>query len=349
MKIIFDPFESAINKYVAIMTRAYRENGHEVRSLKNAFLNPFLLFHINLIHLNWFENVAGANKFAIYKNFLRKIIQLIVLKLMGKKIIWTMHNVLPHERGYFNLNFFLLKRIVYWSHRIVVHNMDSIASLKTQFDIGDDKFFYIPHPNYIGEYGDYLKAATVVNTKLKMLFFGAVKPYKNIELLIKVIKSLSSVPLELGIVGKPASIIYKKKLEDLVEDTNNVKLDLRFVNDQEIPELFSYYDVIVLPYDQTSSLNSGSAYLAFSYKKTIICPKIGTINDLKERDKVFSYTYKTVDDHFDSLRKAVISCFETYTSNGNSLTKYGHDMYLEVKEKNSFSELRNKLSNLLSS
>ncbi len=46
----------------------------------------------DIYHLNWYENVKKAKVF-------KKKIFIYVLKLLNKKIIWTVHNNVPHEEN----------------------------------------------------------------------------------------------------------------------------------------------------------------------------------------------------------------------------------------------------------
>src|SRR5690606_41220272 len=61
-------------------------------------------------------------------------------------------------------------------------------------------------------------------------------------------------------------------------------------------------ELLVLPYDLRSSLNSGPVSFSFSYKKTVICPLIGSIEDMGEgKANVFHYSYQTDEEHADQL------------------------------------------------
>ncbi|MGX7835548.1 glycosyltransferase, partial [Campylobacter fetus subsp. venerealis] len=123
------------------------------------------------------------------------------------------------------------------------------------------------------------------DTRLKLLFLGAIKPYKNIELLIDLAKKFP-LDIQLTVAGNPSSDSYRSELEALALDTQNIKLDLTFIPDEELPGYIHESDLLILPYSLASSLNSGTVILAFSYGRTVICPRIGTIDDLKAGDNV---------------------------------------------------------------
>src|SRR5690606_21936083 len=133
-----------------------------------------------------------------------------------------------------------------------------------------ERLFYLPHPDFIGSYGPIPPATEQASpTPLRLLFIGAVKPYKNIELLIKVAGEFKD-EVSLTIAGKPNTSAYRQTITELAASAGNIKLMLRFIPDHELPLLMAASDLLVLPYDLESSLNSGTVILAFSYKKTII-------------------------------------------------------------------------------
>ena len=194
----------------------------------------------------------------------------------------------------------------------------------------------MPHPNYINEYGASLLKDQQADTKLKLLFFGAVKPYKNIELLIQVCNELQEI--ELRIIGKPSSKEYAHSLRQLV-DSSSISLDLEFIKDEEIPGILSDCDVLVLPYSIESSLNSGTVLLAFSYRKTVICPEIGTLMDMHTQC-FLSYTYENEKDHYTELKKVLEKAIEMHVQNPNQFKEWGERMFNEVEEVNALPSIK---------
>lgn len=96
-----------------------------------------------------------------------------------------------------------------------------------------------------------------------LLFFGLIRPYKGLELLLNALQEHPH--LHLMIVGecyeseyKYRSIINRLKLEKRVVFEN------RFVNDQEVAYYFSAADSIVLPY--ISASQSGVIALAYHFE-----------------------------------------------------------------------------------
>jgi len=304
VKIVFNPPDNKENQYISLMVAPLRESGFEIYPLDSFFSSYKHFKSIDLVHLNWFENVDDSSFFVAFRSFFRKMIVLLAIKLFRKPLIWTMHNRSSHEKG---LRFFsrtLTALLVKWADRIIIHSHASASILAQRDRQTTAKIIYIPHPNFINVYGP-IQPGPEDSNLLKLLFMGVVKPYKNIELLIKLAWEFNK-ELQLTIAGKPSTDKYRQELEKMATGTDNLNLQLRFIDDAEIPSLFREADLLILPYDLESSLNSGTAILAFSYGKTVICPLIGTIADMNEMHAdILTYNYDDKHEHEPILRKTI--------------------------------------------
>lgn len=349
---IFWPISSTDNKYVEIITSMLRESGYEILKL-SSLMSFSVINKCKVIHLNWYENFFDSSKFSATISFLKKFSILCVIKLFRKKLIWTMHNKQQHDsnnREYSSLMFNLL---VKWSDIIIIHSQISKDILIKQYPRIKEKLInkiqHIPHPNYINSYGKIVTEQKNSNSLLEMLFIGKIRPYKNIELLIDVVKSINSDKIHLKIAGEIISNDYKLKLENRINGYKNISLDSKFIPDDYIPNLLSNCDLLVLPYDISSSLNSGTVILAFSYRKTVICPEIGTIMDFKNRDNILTYSYSSKDEHFQQLYKKINEALSLKEQDECIFNKMGENMYKQVFEQNNYNYIKNKLNETYSS
>src|SRR5690606_38709211 len=139
--------------------------------------------------------------------------------------------------------------------------------------------------------------------------------------------------VRLLIAGNPNSTAYRQKILNMAEDAGNINLRLEFISDTEIPLLIHQSDLLVLPYDLESSLNSGTVLLAFSYKRTVICPEIGTIGDLGPiKDKVLHYRYRTDEEHMKLLTDKIDEAIKMKNDNPLIFKRMGDKVYEHVKK-----------------
>lgn len=331
MDIIFNPPDNPENKYIGLITAELRKQGYRVHGLDGFFSSLRHFRSIKLVHLNWFENIDDRNFRVALRSFLRKMVVLAAIRLSGKKLVWTMHNRVSHEKRW---NFFsrtITQILIRRAGAIVIHSHMSRELLRQASPRAAAKAVYIPHPHYINSYPAALPDKLPANEglQLKLLFPGMIKPYKNIELLIDVVKNIGS-GIVLTIAGEPVNESYRQKIMEQARAADNIRLRLRFIPDDEIAALFAACDAVVLPYDISSSLNSGTAILAFSCKKTVISPEIGTITDLfpeKKEQFMFPYRYTSVSTHKQALQQQIEKATVIHRRDPEALAQMGQALY----------------------
>lgn len=347
MRVIFNPSENKENKYIDTLVSALEHAGYEVVPL-DGLLSSWQYFQsIRLVHLNWFENLDDSSQIATLRSFLRKLVALIAIRLGRKKLVWTMHNRLSHEKKSGRWSNVLASLLIFWADAIVIHSEESRELLKGRSEALDRKIVHIPHPDFSGVYGPVRPTERrLAEDPIQLLFLGAVKPYKNIELLIHLAQRFAH-SIDLSIHGQANSPEYQAEILKLGAGISNLHLKLGFVPDEELPELLSKADLLILPYDLESSLNSGTAILAFSYQKSVICPKIGTINDFgKGNTAIFSYTYSSPEEHWDKLTDRINLAIELKKNNPLIFEEMGQKMFALVQEQNDKALVGKKLTEL---
>ncbi|WP_439488938.1 glycosyltransferase family 4 protein [Algoriphagus sp.] len=348
-KIIFNPCENKENKYINILVDGLKRHGFEVNRLDD-FLSSWKHFQsIQLLHLNWFENLDDSSAASMWKSYFRKLVVLAAVKFGNKKLVWTMHNRISHEKKSGKLSQALTRKLVVQADAIVIHSTVSSAILATQYPGIQADIIHIPHPDFVDVYGPMIpNKVEDINSKLRLLFIGAIKPYKNIELLIGLAKKFSS-EIHLTIAGNPSSDSYRNELQAMALGTYNIALDLKFIPDEELPAYLHQSHLLILPYSLESSLNSGTVILAFSYGRTVICPRIGTIDDLRAGDNILDYTYRSESEHAEVLQFQVEKALELWKNNPNSLIEKGLYMRELIQKQNNKKNVSDTLIQLYES
>jgi glycosyltransferase involved in cell wall biosynthesis len=257
-----------------------------------------------------------------------------VRKMAGgeTKIISIMHNVLPHEKriGDKWLSLSYLKHI----DGFVVLNDKSkhdLLSLKP-----DAKYIVLPHPLY-DHYGERIERNAarmkldVGADKKVMLFFGLVRDYKGLDLLLEALAELDNsyyliVAGEVyGGFGKYSNIIEKHSLRD------RVLLHSRYIPESEIALYFSASDVCVLPY--RSGTQSGIEGVAYHFGLPVIVTDVGGLKETVETFKTglvvpkpeISSLASVIRTYFE--HPALISSFKS--SIGDYKSKYSWNQFAE--------------------
>jgi len=330
MDIIFNPPVNTENQYIRLLVDELRTKGYRIHPLDTIFSGYRHFRSIKLVHLNWFENIDDGSFFTTLRSFLRKLTVLTVVRLSGKPLVWTLHNRASHEKGAAFYSRILMRLLVRWSDVVIIHSAQSEAVLAAYGAKVRGRAAYVPHPNFIGVYGNAVASLPRADSPLQLLFIGMVKPYKNLELLIDAVGTFGD-RVQLTIAGKAIDEGYQRKLVDRAARVGNVTLLPYFVPDGKLTRLLGQADAVVLPYDLASSLNSGTAILAFSYGKTVICPEIGTISDLgSHKADTFCYRYDTAGQHEKALTQQIDRALARKRENPHALDDMGQRLYQHV-------------------
>lgn len=283
----------------------------------------------------------------IWHHWIEKLDSLAVVRLLGatkKKIIWNVHNKIPHDVKDVRKAKKIMVSMAKIAYKIVIHCHESIDIVKELCNNEPEvlnKIVYVPHPNYIGIYGAEKKENTLCDNKLSLCFFGKIKAYKNIELLIAAIKELDFDDVELNIIGR---CWEPKYFQNLIGENKHIKTDFKFIADDQIPELSANCHLFVFPYNLASSLNSGTTLLAFSYGRSVLSPLTGTLADIEDKSMFFSYTYNNSVEHKEALKQQIIAIRNKYKGNYNELLTLGGKCREYVSKNNSLEQVAKQLA-----
>ena len=321
------------NQYTPLMKNALTAMGIAPR--------PFRFgTHANFVWLHWFEKKAEKRDFPAGVDFLEKSRQ------RGIKIIWNVHNKIPHGATNLDSVTRFMKLLADVSHKIVIHSKITIRMIEELCGNNEavlKKIVYVPHPHYIGVYGPQEEDRGLDNNKLKLCFFGAVKKYKNVDLLISAVTELGFEDVELNIYGRCRPTGYARSLRRLSEKIHNIKTHLKFIHDRDIPKILASCHLLALPYNLDSSLNSGATILAFSYERTVLSPNTGTLSDIADKSSFFAYSYSDQQSHKEELKKQITAIREKYKGNYNELLKLGEKCKEYVSINNSLTQVTKQL------
>lgn len=239
---------------------------------------------VNLLHFHWTHYHYTANTWLRSVLELVKFIGKIVLaRWLGYKIVWTMHNYMPHERTYPLLHYierFLLARLV---HATIVHCEYGRHLLQKRL-LRRSNVFVIP----LGDFGPYLtpnptrqnarQYLQIPDEAIVFYFFGSIRPYKQVPKLLREFATQAGTNLRLIITGATLNDALKTEILELAARDSRVHTRLEYILDKELAIYLGAADVVVLPYRDI--LGSGSAMLALSSGLPIVAPRVGCLAEL---------------------------------------------------------------------
>ena len=135
-----------------------------------------------------------------------------------------------------------------------------------------------PHPlyNQFGERKDRSEACTTLGLdpdKKTLLFFGLIRHYKGLDLLIEAMSHLDNT-YQLVIAGECYGSFDKYQHQiDASGVKERIRVFNRYINDNEISDYFSAADALILPY--RSATQSGVVSIAYHFDTPMISTPVG--------------------------------------------------------------------------
>lgn len=265
------------------------------RSTRWLFLShPFILVACRVrgyrvIHLHWtyFLSIPVSRASAVLRclNEVNLSFFFLLVRLLRYQIVWTAHNVTPHERQTRDDELWT-RRIALVSSAVIVHSESTQAQL-AGIGAATSRVERIPHGHYRGVYTSKRPSAAS-REKLGLpadgvifLFFGALKRYKGVVQLIRTFTSLDdAVNVRLIIVGKCREPALLHDIETSSDRDERIILQTQFVPDEDVSTYFAAADIACLPFMSTTT--SGSAILALGFGVPVLGPRLGGLAELPD-------------------------------------------------------------------
>lgn len=267
----------------------------------------------DILHLHWTDGFIVAENWpkTILKT-LRFFVELVTIKIIGVKVVWTIHNLSSHEKNNSAYESFVNRILVRIYDRLIVHCLAAMKSAARLYQVTDttlNKVKVVPHGNYINSYQNDMPRHIARNKlgykgeDILFLFLGSIRPYKGIFELIDAFSKLKSSQAKLLIAGKPVDHFIKNELLLRCQKDDRIKVHLEYVQDNDMQLYMNSADVTVFPY--TDILTSGSVLLAMSFGKAIIVPQIGCISETLDAQGAFLYDPNDVNGLLQAMQNAL--------------------------------------------
>ena len=307
------PLRGGIANFSERLAKAFQQEGDQVDVLSFSLQYPAFLFpgktqftdkaapdlkihtRINSINpLNWLRNGLWVRKqnydmivVMFWQPFMAPCLGTIT-KIAGKKTfrVGQMHNMIPHEPQKLDKIF----------ARYFVRSMDAFVALSRsvledlkEFDIRKPRDLN-PHPIYdsFGELSDKTEARQKLDLnpdKPVILFFGFIRKYKGLDLLLKAVADENIKTKDIQVVVAGEFYDEQEEYRDIIKQNNleNVVLRNEFIADKDVALYFSACDLVVQPY--RSATQSGVTQIAFHFEKPMVVTDVGGLSEIVPHKK----------------------------------------------------------------
>lgn len=235
-----------------------------------------------IFHLHWINFTVNTPIFTKYFSYINTLFFLSYVKILNYKLVWTVHNITPHEKQTIN-DLYITKYLCKIADALIVHSQTTINELNN-LACNIAKTIIIPLGNYNGVYKNTItktqarKILGIPDNKFVYLYFGYIREYKGVDLLIKKFKEINEEFNDsfLIIAGQSIDQIYIKYLKSLIP-VSNVLFHPESIPDEKLQIYFNACDIVVMPFRKVTT--TSSILTAFAFRKPVIAPRIGNISD----------------------------------------------------------------------
>jgi glycosyltransferase involved in cell wall biosynthesis len=229
----------------------------------------------------------------------------------GARVVATVHDVY-RERSIIHTRYEngQLRRFYRSADALLVHGREQATQLEG-LGVHRDRIHIVPHGPYgfgtaSGDVAAIRRRFAIPEDKQAALFFGTVRPNKNLDVLLEALVGHES-SVHLVVAGEIperhgrnaafySGMIQRFGLERYVTVIN------RRIQDQEAADLFTACDWVALPYGRSFSSQSGVLNVAAEYAKPVLVSATGAMGEVAGR---YGIGVAVEPDCVESLRRGI--------------------------------------------
>jgi glycosyltransferase involved in cell wall biosynthesis len=206
-------------------------------------------------------------------------------KFLGIKVVYTVHNVLPHDTGTRYKQSF--SSFYHEVDALICHTVEAKNRLVEEFHVPSNKISVIPHGPL------FLPAPKMSKAEAKraigyspnvplVLFFGRIEPYKGLEFLLRswntVSQRVDGAHLLLAGRAYPDEKASLKHQVKHLKVPESVETRFYYLPEEELSLVTKGADVLVYPY--RSITQSGAVLTGLAAGKAIVATNVGGIPEV---------------------------------------------------------------------
>lgn len=239
----------------------------EYWSWKRALLGRF-----DVVHFQWPETlVSGSGVVRVWAKRAAFLLLLIRLRIRRVGILETIHNIEPHERRS------SAERWLLGLQQRMVHVRILLNDAEPAPPMSQAETIVIPHGDYAPSYPPPREAA---GDPRSLLYFGLIRSYKQVPLLVQEFQLLERPDVRLSVLGKPWDESLRRQVSTAAANSPGVRLVLADIDEEQLVAEILGAGLVVLPYAKL--YNSGALLLALTLKTPVLAPSTPITEQIRE-------------------------------------------------------------------
>jgi len=277
------------NPYGGLMARAMSQVGVELLPGYPEHLCASWLednrAQIDVLHLNWpsilYNATEPKERMSLCTAFISSLAR---ARFLGYRIVWTVHNLYPHDSENPDLDRLARLAITQLASALIVH-CNHARELVRQHFFREAGVFTIPHGHFADPYPNTISRSEarrqlgLADDSFVFLFFGTVRPNKGVEQLLEAFSNISDPDAVLLLAARVYNDYSASLAQEAAKRSSRIVVHTAsFFANEDFQVFYNAADVVVLPF--LDILTSGTAITALSFLRPVIVPAIGCLPEL---------------------------------------------------------------------
>jgi len=284
----------ATNDYQPLLYEALLQADPSVRLHRSnwqpqdlALLLPRMLYYrligASVFHLHWPIFTPKAHRPLLRTIALYYCLSIIwLIKLLRFRLVWTMHNRLPHETQTAD-DLRVARSILAKSDAVIVHSPTTAREIAAQLKPTTLLFTASqgPYPTVQASHtpSEIRDQHLIPSDAVIFLFCGWIREYKGVPELLDAFRTLDEQPaVHLIVAGQCDDPTLHTAILQESESAPRLTYLPGYLADSELSSYLHAADYVCLPFRRLTT--SSSAMLALSYLRPVIAPMLGDLVDL---------------------------------------------------------------------
>jgi glycosyltransferase involved in cell wall biosynthesis len=329
-RIIVFPAWFENNPYLNLHYLVARSRGYDL--LLASRLGPFY-DHLggaragDVVHVHW---TAPIVQYAPDIHDARRRLALFQSRLLGARrrgirLLWTVHNKMPHDCPYPEVEAELLTFLAENADLVIAINPLTREVLADVVNLDPERLCFLKHPTYRGLYADSISpveargALGLSAGQRGVLFFGQMRRYKGLEAFFDAMSEVHRLdPSTVMLLAGKTSDSDLEWVEQKMPASVPVIRDHRFVPDDEVQIWMRAASTVVLPFQNV--LNSGSVFLCAAFGRSVVIPRRPHLEAEFGHEPWVRYVDPS--DEVDGLVRAILAALERPDSEDVAATAF---------------------------
>lgn len=274
---------------------------------------------VAVAHLHWIEffvhgygRRAGVTPHcprALYvARAARFLVALALLRARGVRIVWTVHNLRPHEQRFPVLDRLVALGVATLSHSIVVHSDFARRRLRTELGWTTSPCWVAPIGNYDGSYPPARRGRERMREDLDIradafvfLVFGQLRAYKRLDEVIGAFRQIDAPDVCLVVAGRPLDEAVRESAVRAAGSDPRVRLLLDYVDDADVADIHATADAAVVAY--VDAFSSAALVLALSQGLAVVAPRESSASESGDAPALVTFARGRLEEALMKMRR----------------------------------------------